>query len=289
MALGELVIISGLSGAGKTHALKCFEDAGFFCVDNLPPSLIPILADLCSKQDEEIKRVALGIDLRERGFFGDLLGDLEKLKTLGYSMELIFFEAREDILARRFSESRRPHPVLPQLPVLEGVRFERERLTELRRRADRIIDTSDLNVHQLREILTREYFNQDQTHTTSVTLVTFGFKFGVPFDMDLLFDVRFLRNPHFVEDLKALTGENERVRAYVLDDPDGQKFLDHLQRFLAFVIPLYGRERRSHLTVAIGCTGGRHRSVTMAINLQNHLLQQGFEVGLVHRDIHKPL
>lgn len=289
MALGKLVIISGLSGAGKTHALKCFEDAGFFCVDNLPPALIPILADLCSKQDEEIKRVALGIDLRERGFFGDLVGDLERLRTLGYSLELVFFEAREDILSRRFSESRRPHPVLPQLPVLEGVRFERERLMELRRRADRIIDTSDLNVHQLRDMLTREYFHQEEKHNTSVTLLTFGFKFGVPFDMDLLFDVRFLRNPHFVEDLKALTGENELVRSYVLDDPDGGKFLDHLNGFLSFLIPLYARERRSHLSIAIGCTGGRHRSVAVAGNVQEYLLEQGFEVGLVHRDIHKPL
>ncbi len=284
----ELVIISGLSGAGKTHALKCFEDAGYFCVDNLPPALLPVFAELCSQQGEELKKVALGIDLRERAFFSDLAGNLERVRALGYSVELLFFEARDEILVRRFSESRRPHPILPQFPVLEGVKYEREQLVELRRRSDRIIDTSDLTVHELKSLLAREYLKQEHKQKIRITVLTFGFKFGVPYDIDLLFDVRFLRNPHFVPDLKPLTGEDPRVRSYVLDETDGVKFLDHLEGFLSFLIPLFERERRSYLSIAIGCTGGRHRSVAVASKLREHLATLGYEVGLAHRDIHKP-
>jgi UPF0042 nucleotide-binding protein len=215
------------------------------------------------------------------------MGILDRIKALGHSVELVFLEAREEVLVRRFSESRRPHPLLPHLPVLEGVRFEKERMTELRRQADRIIDTSDLTVHELKDLLARQFKREDGPQRLTISLVTFGFKFGVPYDIDLLFDVRFLRNPFFIPDLKPLTGEDPRVRTYVLDDPDAIAFLGLVEGMLKFLIPLFERERRSYLTIAFGCTGGRHRSVALAIRLQDSLASMGHEVTLVHRDLHK--
>jgi len=283
----KLVVISGLSGAGKSHALKSFEDAGFFCIDNLPPALLPTFVDLCHQQGGEIHNVALGIDVRERVFFADLVGVLDRIKSLGHSVELLFLEAREEVLVRRFSESRRPHPLLPDLPVLEGVRFEKERLTELRRHADRIIDTSDLTVHELRDLLARQ-FSQDRTQRSlTISIITFGYKFGVPYDIDLLFDVRFLRNPFFVPELKPLTGEDPRVRAFVLADPDAVAFIGHLEQLFKFLIPLFERERRSYLNVALGCTGGRHRSVSVAKRLQESFASAGYHSTIVHRDLGK--
>lgn len=287
MAALKLVVISGLSGSGKSHALKCFEDVGFFCIDNLPPALLPTFVELCHSQGGEIKNVALGIDVRERVFFSDLVGVLERLKALGHAVELIFFEAREEVLVRRFSESRRPHPLLPHLPVLEGVRFEKERLADLRRNADRIIDTSDLTIHELGELLDRQFRQEGVSSRLTVSLVTFGYKFGVPYDIDLLFDVRFLRNPFFIPDLKPLTGEDPRVRAYVLADPDAIAFIGQLEGFFKFLIPLFERERRSYVNVGIGCTGGRHRSVAIAGRLQESFSVLGYQVTVSHRDLHR--
>jgi len=283
----KLVVITGLSGAGKSHALKCFEDVGYFCVDNLPPALLPTFVELCHQQGGEIKNVALGIDIREGVFFADLTGILQRIKDLGHSVELLFLEARDAVLVRRFSESRRPHPLLPELPVLEGVRFEKERLSEIRSHADRIIDTSNLSVHELRDLLSR-HFSHEQSRRLTISLITFGYKFGVPYDIDLLFDVRFLRNPYFVPDLKPLTGEDPRVRSYVLEDPDAKGFLDRLEAFFTFLIPLFERERRSYLNVGIGCTGGRHRSVVIAKRLQESFASAGYHVTLSHRDLTKP-
>ncbi|MBX3319898.1 MAG: RNase adapter RapZ [Nitrospirales bacterium] len=287
MARLNLVIISGLSGSGKSYALKAFEDAGYFCIDNLPPALLPTFVDLCDQQHNEIANVALGIDVRERVFFSDLVGILERVKTMGHVVKLLFFEAREEVLIRRFSESRRPHPLLPHLPVLEGIRFEKERLAELRRRADRIIDTSDLTVHELGELLAKESQRESSERGLTISLLTFGYKFGVPYDIDLLFDVRFLKNPFFVPDLKPLPGTDPRVRHFVLTDPEAAAFVDHVDNLLKFLLPLYQRERRSYLTVAIGCTGGRHRSVAIASHLCENLGTLGYKVGLKHRDIDK--
>jgi RNase adapter protein RapZ len=283
----HLVIISGLSGSGKTHTIKCFEDLGFFCVDNLPPALLPTFADLCLQQGGEVTKVALGIDIRERGFFGDFFANVDRLKSLGHTVELLFLEAREEILVRRFSESRRPHPLLPHAPVLDGVRLERERMLDLRRRADRIIDTSDLTVHELRDLVAKYSHQSGEAQAMNVSVLTFGYKFGVPYDADLLFDVRFLRNPNFVPDLKPLSGEDARVQAYVMDDGEGAAFLKHLESLLTFLLPLYERERRSYLTIGIGCTGGRHRSVAIAARLQTHLAQAGRLITLRHRDLAK--
>jgi UPF0042 nucleotide-binding protein len=284
----KLVVITGLSGAGKSHALKCFEDVGYFCVDNLPPALLPTFVELCHQQGGEIKNVALGIDIRERVFFADLTGILQRIKDLGHSVELLFLEARDPVLVRRFSESRRPHPLLPELPVLEGVRFEKERLAEIRAHADRIIDTSNLSVHDLRDLLSRHFSQELSARRLTISLITFGYKFGVPYDIDLLFDVRFLRNPYFVPDLKPLTGEDPRVRSYVLDDPDAKGFLDRLEQFFTYMIPLFERERRSYLNVGIGCTGGRHRSVVIAKRLHEGFSSAGHHVTLSHRDLTKP-
>lgn len=283
----KLVVITGLSGAGKSHALKCFEDVGYFCVDNLPPALLPTFVELCHQQGGEIKNVALGIDIRERVFFADLVGILQRVKDLGHSVELLFLEARDAVLVRRFSESRRPHPLLPDRPVLEGVRFEKERLAELRGHADRIIDTSNLSVHELRDLLSRQFSRENADRRLTISLITFGYKFGVPYDIDLLFDVRFLRNPFFVPELKPLSGEDPRVRSYVLDDPDAAPFLSQLEQLFKFLVPLFERERRSYLNVGIGCTGGRHRSVAIAARLQETFSAAGYHVTLSHRDLGK--
>jgi RNase adapter protein RapZ len=283
----NLVIISGLSGSGKSYALQAFEDAGYFCIDNLPPALLPTFVDLCNQRHSEITNVALGIDIRERTFFSDFIGILERVKALGHAVRLLFLEAREEVLIRRFSESRRPHPLLPHLPVLEGVRFEKERMAELRRQADRIIDTSDFTVHELGELLAKEFLRESSDKRPTISFITFGYKFGVPYDVDLLFDVRFLRNPFFVPDLKPLSGEDSRVRTFVLTDPDAAALIERLTNLLEFLLPLFQRERRSYLTIGIGCTGGRHRSVAVASCLCENLTAMGYTVGLKHRDIDK--
>jgi UPF0042 nucleotide-binding protein len=220
-------------------------------------------------------------------FFSDLVGILERVKGLGHSVQLLFLEAREEVLVRRFSESRRPHPLLPQAPLLEGVRFETERLAELRRHADRVIDTSDLTVHELRDLLTTQFRQGPDDRKLTISLLTFGYKFGVPYDIDLLFDVRFLTNPYFVPDLKPLSGEDPRVRAFVLSSPEAVALIERLEGLMKFLIPLFAREPRSYLTIAIGCTGGRHRSVAVAGRLQEGLAAMGYDVALKHRDIHK--
>ncbi|NGZ08523.1 MAG: RNase adapter RapZ [Nitrospira sp. LK70] len=287
MARLNLVIISGLSGSGKTYALKAFEDAGYFCIDNLPLTLLPTFVDLCNQQHSEITNVALGIDVRERAFFSDFGNILERVQALGHAVQLLFLEAREEVLIRRFSESRRPHPLLPDLPVLNGIRFEKERVAELRRRADRIIDTSDLTVHGLGELLASQFLGGPFDRRLTISIMTFGYKFGVPYDIDLLFDVRFLKNPFFVPELKPLSGDDPLVRTFVLTDPEAVSLMEHLEGLLKFLLPLFQRERRSYLTIGIGCTGGRHRSVAVASRLQESLSALGYEVGLKHRDIDK--
>ncbi len=283
----HLVVVSGLSGSGKSHVLKSLEDLGYFCVDNLPPALLLTFVELCHQQEGEIKKIALGIDIREGVFFSDLVSILERIKAIGHSVDLVFFEARTEVLVRRFSESRRPHPLVPHLPIIDALQMERKQLSVLRGHADSIIDTSDLNVHELRELLVRRFGQASLTPQLTISLVTFGFKFGVPYDIDFLFDVRFLRNPFFVTDLKSLTGEDPRVMDYVLIDPDALDFLAQLKSFFDFLIPRFERERRRYVKIAIGCTGGRHRSVVIAGQLQNVFTTFGYHVSAVHRDLLK--
>lgn len=283
----QLVIVSGASGSGKTQALKCLEDLGFFCVDNLPPALFPKFAELCAQRSGDVRDVALGIDIRERGFFADFFDNLSRLKTSTYSVELLFLEASDEVLTRRFSESRRPHPLLPQQPVVEGIQLERQQIQELRAGADRVLDTSAMTVHELRDWMARHFGDVDHRQSMRISLLTFGYKFGVPYDADLVFDVRFLHNPNFVPDLKTLTGEQEEVQRYVFERSEAESFVQHLQRLFVFLFPLFEQERRSYLTVAIGCTGGRHRSVAVALRLQQVFLSLGHDVPVRHRDIHR--
>ena len=281
----HLVIVSGLSGSGKTQALKCLEDIGFFCVDNLPPALFLSFAEFCSQRSQTVRKIALCVDIREREFFSDFSENLERLQANVSAVELLYLEANDVVLTRRFSESRRPHPLLPRQPVLEGIRLERQRLGELRVRADRILDTSELTVHELRDWMVQQYGDHEHRHSMKVSVITFGYKFGVPYEADLVFDVRFLQNPHFVPELKPLTGNEKNVQQYVLENKEAQDFLEHMKNFFAFLLPLFERERRSYLTIAIGCTGGRHRSVAIANKVKGLFAPLGYSVTLNHRDL----
>lgn len=281
----QFMMVTGTSGSGKTQALKCLEDLGFFCVDNLPPALFQKFTELCAQPGKDVKKVALGIDIRERGFFDDLLSNLEALQAHGSQVELLFLEAQDDILVRRFSESRRPHPLLPQRPVIEGIQLERERLQALRSRAHRVLDTSSFSVHDLKAWMIRHYREKTEAQAFKISLLSFGYKFGVPVDVDLVFDVRFLRNPHFVPDLQPLTGEHPEIQQFVLENKEGKDFLGHLRDLFAFLLPLYEREHRSYLTIAFGCTGGRHRSVAMALSMKDILKTLGYDVTIRHREI----
>jgi RNase adapter protein RapZ len=281
----RLVIISGLSGSGKSYVIKYFEDLGFFCIDNLPPQLLPKFVELCTQSRNDITKAALGIDIRERDFLGNFLNVFDQLREEGYQMELLFLEARDEILLRRFSETRRPHPLAKGGSIVEGIKLEREKLQELRKRADKIIDTSDYHVHQLKEVITRYYLERGENKHLNLSLISFGYKFGIPYDLDLLFDVRFLSNPNFERELKPLTGEDHRVQSYIMALPETKAFLEKLYGFLDFLVPLYEKEGKSYLTIGIGCTGGRHRSVTVVNLLREHLQKNGVQVNCRHRDI----
>jgi RNase adapter protein RapZ len=283
----RLVIVSGLSGSGKTNALKCFEDLGFFCVDNLPPPLLPVFADLCVQSSTGIKRVAVGIDIRERDFLRDFLSVSEQMKKEGYQYELIFFEAKDEVLIRRFSETRRPHPLAKRRPILEGIHQEREQMAELKKRSDRIIDTSDFTIQQLKDVVVQYYFDRGENRKPSISIISFGYKYGIPYEIDLLFDVRFLQNPNILSELKPLSGEDPAIQKYVFNRPEAKMFIEHVKTFLNFLVPFYEKEGRPYLTVAIGCTGGRHRSVAIAHQLFEDLKASQYDVVLRHRDIHR--
>jgi RNase adapter protein RapZ len=279
------VVITGLSGAGKSYAIKCFEDMGFFCVDNLPTTLIPTFADLAARSHHTITRVALGVDVREGEYLTHLLDTLVELRGRGHAVEVLFLEASEEALVRRYRETRRRHPLAPDGNVVEGIRAERKALSTMREVADRIVDTSALTVHQLKDLLIETYVAPGRRSGMSISLVSFGFKHGVPFDADLVFDVRFLPNPHFVEGLRPLDGRDARVREFILNHEESRELLRRLQDFLGFVLPAYQREGKAYLTVAVGCTGGRHRSVALVEELKGFLDGLGLAANVVHRDM----
>ncbi len=281
----RLVIISGLSGSGKSCVIRCFEDLGFFCVDNLPPQLLPQFVELCRTSSNPISRAAIGIDIREGTFLLDFLNIYDKLIAEGYEMELLFLHAQDEILQRRFSESRRPHPLAKEGPVSEGIKRERKTLNDLRSRANRVVDTSNLHVHELKEVITQYYLEKKKDRRLNIALMSFGYKFGVPFELDLLFDVRFLKNPHFVEHLRPLTGNDLPVQTFVLDLPEAKIFLQKLYDLLDFLLPLYEKEGKSYLTIGVGCTGGRHRSVALVNQVTAFLAEKGMKVHSRHRDI----
>ncbi|MBI5137655.1 MAG: RNase adapter RapZ [Nitrospirae bacterium] len=282
----NFLILTGTSGAGKSHALNFLEDIGFFCVDNLPLGLLTQFADLCARSSPPLSQVALVIDVRERASL-DASGTLiQSLRGAGHRVETLFFDADDAVLIRRFSETRRPHPLSPDGSVSEGLAKERRRLEPLRNTADRRVDTSAYSVHDLKAYLQRHYGGAEDAKQLTISLVAFGFKFGVPLEADLLFDVRFLANPHFVPELKPKTGESDDVRDYVMADPRSEGVIRRINDLLAFTIPEYEHEGRNYLTIGVGCTGGKHRSVVVARALAERLTAAGHRVELRLRDAH---
>ncbi|MEW6269633.1 MAG: RNase adapter RapZ [Thermodesulfobacteriota bacterium] len=281
----QVAVITGLSGSGKTTALHVLEDLGYYCIDNLPAALIPRFVELCEGGDE-ISRVAFGVDSRTREFLDQVPRALDEVRGRGHKVEMIYLEAGDDTLVRRFSETRRPHPLAEGSDVASAIVRERGLLATLRAHADRILDTSPYTSQQLRGEL-RAIFARDAAGAGAlqVALVSFGYKFGLPADADLVWDVRFLPNPFYVEDLRPLTGLSEPVADYVLRHPATQQFLDLVSRFLRFALPWYEREGKSYLTVALGCTGGRHRSVVLVERLGRMLQEQRVGHSIRHRDV----
>ncbi|PYQ04794.1 MAG: RNase adapter RapZ [Acidobacteria bacterium] len=281
----RLLIITGLSGSGKTHVARALEDIGWFCVDNLPSALIPRFAELI-RGSEELRRSALVVDMREREFLRQFPHVFRQLRGRGgLGVSLLFLEADEKVLVRRFSETRRPHPLAINQPAIEGIREEREALKPIRKMADLILDTSDYTVHQLRDYIREHYATRHEAAPIVLSVMSFGYKYGVPSDADLVFDVRFLPNPNFVPSLKALTGNHAPVIRYMRRQKDTAVFLDKMKSLLSYVVPRYIKEGKSYLTIAIGCTGGRHRSVMIANALAEALSGQGYPVRVRHRDL----
>lgn len=283
----KLVIVTGLSGAGKTQAVRSLEDLGFFCVDNLPPALIPKFAELCAQAASRINKIALVVDIRGGEFFDTLIGVLADLEGLGIGYEILFLEASNETLIRRFKESRRRHPLSMHGEVLEGIQEERSRLRELRGRANKIIDTSDLTVNQLKEEIAGLFSDDTSASRLFITVVSFGYKYGIPLDSDLVIDVRFLSNPHYEPDLRQLTGNDQAVCDFVFGSPVTEEFMEKFTGFVEFLIPQYIKEGKTTLTIAIGCTGGMHRSVALANRLGEILQEKNYRVTVRHRDVNR--
>ncbi len=281
----QIVLITGLSGAGKSVAINSFEDLGFFCVDNLPPTFIPKFAELCLQSEGKISKIALVCDMRGGAFFDDLFESLLELVNNEIEYEILFLEAGDEVLLRRFKETRRRHP-LSEVGLLEAIQAEREALGELKGKADKVIDTSELTPQELKKKIFEIYEPEHREKGMPVLLMSFGFKYGVPLDADLVFDVRFLPNPHYVEHLRPLTGEDHQVKAYLWQRKVTRKYFQKLQELLKFSIPYYAREGKVQLVVAIGCTGGKHRSVALAREL-GRVLSSRYRVHIEHRDIDK--
>lgn len=284
MSQHEFVIITGLSGAGKSVAMKCFEDLGYFCVDNLPPMLMAKFAQLCATSSAN--RLAMVIDVRGREFFPELKEAFAELPALGFEPKILFLEASEAVLVRRYAETRRRHPLAHNRGVLQGIRQEKQELRELREMADRIIDTSTLSPHQLMRKLQSLSDLSGQEHI-ALHIVSFGFKHGVPADADMVFDVRFLPNPYYVPELRPQTGLDEPVRRYVMERPATEEFISRLRALLDFVLPRYFDEGKQQLTLGVGCTGGQHRSTAISERLARDLRAAGHAVSVQHRDIKK--
>ncbi|MFQ5722905.1 MAG: RNase adapter RapZ [Terriglobia bacterium] len=286
LRMAPLVIITGLSGSGKGSILKTFEDLGYYCVDNLPVSLIPTFADLYGKTGEEVQRAALVVDIREGAKLKEFPRLFEQLRRR-VPATLVFVDASDTALVRRFNETRRPHPLGADLPVPEGIRRERALLEPIRARADIVFDTTRFSPHELRRFVQEHFAASDRRQPLLVSLVSFGYRYGIPPDADLVFDVRFLPNPNFVPTYKPLTGKDRRVGRYVLSFPQTREFIQRITRLLAYLIPHYEQEGKSYLTIAFGCTGGRHRSVAMAQALRQRLGAAGHRTRVSHRDLHK--
>jgi UPF0042 nucleotide-binding protein len=282
----ELFVITGYSGAGKSQAMAAFEDSGFFCVDNLPPRLIAALGELFGLQGSGVRRAAVVTDVRGGDYFADLLAVLGELDGGGLDAQVLFLEANEEVLLDRFKETRRRHPLAPEGRIVDGIRAEREILGPLRERADVVMDTSDLTAAMLRRRIATDLLGPRTAAKLALTLLTFGFKNGPPRDADMMFDVRFLPNPYYREDLRPLTGRDPQVVAHVEAGDLAREFYDRLLPLLDFLLPAYVAEGKTHLTIAIGCTGGRHRSITIADRIARHLAgREDIALQVVHRDV----
>lgn len=283
----RFVIVTGMSGAGKSQAIKFLEDIGFFCVDNLPPSLIPKFAEICFAPNSEINKVALGIDIRGGRLFSDLFSGLSSVKDNGYNYEILFLDASDDVLVKRYKETRRKHPLALEDRINTGIEKERKILNDVKERASYIIDTSNLLTRQLKEEINHIFLEDKKFESLIITVLSFGFKYGIPNDSDLVFDVRFIPNPYYISDMKELTGNDDKVKDYVMKWSESQQFLNKLKDMVEFLIPNYIKEGKNQLVISIGCTGGKHRSVTLANALYNSLKQCGHRVIIEHRDIDK--
>jgi len=288
MAQGlDIIVITGLSGSGKSFAIRAFEDNGFFCVDNLPPLLIPRFIELCQGYQEEIMRIALGVDLRGGHFLQSWPQVLADMRAAGHHVQVLFFDASDDVLLRRFSETRRPHPLAGKGSIQDGISRERKALEAMRELADKVIDTGEFNVHQLKREIEQQFCQLSNARRMSIFLTSFGYKYGIPHDTDLILDVRFLPNPYFVNELRAKSGVDREVEEYVLKDQETRVYLDRLYALLEYTLPLYEREGKSTLTVALGCTGGRHRSVVLVEELRKRFGGANYQIHVKHRDIDK--
>lgn len=283
----RFVIVTGISGAGKTSVLKFLEDINFYCVDNLPPALLPKFAELCYEQEGEIDRVAMGIDIRGGKLFNDLFQVLSGLQEKGYEYEILFLDASDEVLIKRYKESRRSHPLSRGGSIQEGIQKERMMLKEVKEKATYIIDTSQILTRQLKEQINRIFVENRKYENLVITIQSFGFKYGIPSDSDLVFDVRFLPNPFYIQELKELTGNDAPVSNYVMNFEESRLFLDKLVDMLEFLIPHYIKEGKNSLVISIGCTGGKHRSVTLANALYAALGAEEHTLLLKHQDIEK--
>ena len=288
MAAGlDILIVTGLSGSGKTVAIRALEDNGFFCIDNLPVLLIPKFIDLCQGYQEEIKRIALGVDLRGAHFFQSWPEVLAEMRAAEHQVKVLFFDASDEVLLRRFNETRRPHPLAARGSVQEGITRERKALEGMRALADKVIDTSDLNVHELKREMEQRFIEILNPRRMTIFLTSFGYKYGIPHDTDIILDVRFIPNPFFVNELRAKSGLDSDVAGFVLKREETRDFMNRLYSLLEYTLPLYEREGKSSLTLALGCTGGRHRSVVLVEELRQRLAGESFQIQVKHRDVDK--
>ncbi|MBQ6555609.1 MAG: RNase adapter RapZ [Firmicutes bacterium] len=282
----KIVIVTGMSGAGKSTVLKFLEDVDYFCVDNMPPSLIPKFVELCAMQGNDIENIAFGIDIRGGRHFGELLGVLTDIRS-EVDCKVLFMDCSDEVLLKRYKETRRAHPLAKGERIITGIMRERDLLYEVKKRADLIIDTSHLLTRHLRSQLSEIFLENKGFESLVITVLSFGFKYGIPSDADLVFDVRFIPNPFYIPDLKPLTGNDVAVRDYVMEQPESEEFLKKLEDMCNFLIPNYVKEGKNQLVIGIGCTGGKHRSVTLANELYAKLRKIGHSVAIIHRDIDK--